>query len=138
MQSKEMFLALCLVLASMLSGCLDGSDNTKNDLNNMVDPLVQDEGHDHRNASQHQFWTDNVDFVSYNPLTKPGNAEVQVALSPDGNTYAYQAGCARCILWPRLHVFNRSCNLGTILNLLATHIEKTTRTQTQTIVSGLS
>jgi len=100
MQSKEMFLALCLVLASMLSGCLDGSDNTENDLNNMADPLVQDEGHDHRNASQHQFWTDNVDFVSYNPLTKPGNAEVQVALSPDGKTYAYQAG------WKGFHIID--------------------------------
>jgi len=95
-----MFLALCLVLASMLSGCLDGSDNTENDLNNMADPLVQDEGHDHRNASQHQFWTDNVDFVSYNPLTKPGNAEVQVALSPDGKTYAYQAG------WKGFHIID--------------------------------
>jgi len=100
MQSKEMFLALCLVLASMLSGCLDGSDNTENDLNSMVDPLVQDEGHDHRNASQHQFWTDNVEFVSYNPLTKPGNAEVQVALSPDGKTYAYQAG------WKGFHIID--------------------------------
>ena len=95
-----MFLALCLVLASMLSGCLDGSDNTENDLNSMVDPLVQDEGHDHRNASQHQFWTDNVEFVSYNPLTKPGNAEVQVALSPDGKTYAYQAG------WKGFHIID--------------------------------
>jgi hypothetical protein len=100
MQSKEMFLALCLVLASMFSGCLDNSDNKENVLNNMVDPLVQDEGHDHRNASQHQFWTDNVEFVSYNPLTKPGNAEVQVALSPDGKTYAYQAG------WKGFHIID--------------------------------
>ena len=100
MQSKEMFLALCLVLASMLSGCLDGSDNTENNLNKIVDPLVQDEGHNHRNASEHQFWTDNVEFVSYNPLTKPGNAEVQVALSPDGNTYAYQAG------WKGFHIID--------------------------------
>lgn len=95
-----MFLALCLVLASMLSGCLDGSDNTENNLNKIVDPLVQDEGHNHRNASEHQFWTDNVEFVSYNPLTKPGNAEVQVALSPDGNTYAYQAG------WKGFHIID--------------------------------
>jgi hypothetical protein len=100
MQSKEMFLALCLVLASMLSGCLDGSDNTENNLNKIVDPLVQDEGHNHRNASEHQFWTDNVEFVSYNSLTKPGNAEVQVALSPDGNTYAYQAG------WKGFHIID--------------------------------
>ena len=95
-----MFLALCLVLASMLSGCLDGSDNTENNLNKIVDPLVQDEGHNHRNASEHQFWTDNVEFVSYNPLTKPGNAEVQVALSPDGKTYAYQAG------WKGFHIID--------------------------------
>ena len=100
MQSKEMFLALCLVFASMLSGCIDGSDNMENDLDNMIDPLVQEEGHNHRNASEHQFWTDNVEFVSYNPLTKPGNAEVQVALSPDGKTYAYQAG------WKGFHIID--------------------------------
>jgi len=100
MQSKEMFLALCLVFASMLSGCLYGSDNMENDSDNMIDPLIQEEGHDHRNASQHQFWTDNVGFVSYNPLTKPGNAEVQVALSPDGKTYAYQAG------WKGFHIID--------------------------------
>ena len=58
----------------------------------MEDPLIQEEGHDHRNASQHILYTDNILPVSYNPLTAPGNAEVQVADSTDGKTYAYIAG----------------------------------------------
>ena len=64
----------------------------------MVDPLIQEEGHDHRNSSQHEFGTPNIDFVNFNPLTLPGNAEVQVADSPDGRTYAYQAG------WKEMHI----------------------------------
>ena len=64
----------------------------------IVDPLIQVEGHDHRNASQHVLYTDNIMPVSYNPLTAPGNAEVQVADSPDGNTYAYIAG------WSEMHI----------------------------------
>ena len=35
---------------------------------------------------------------SFNPLTAPGNAEVQVADSPDGRTYAYLAG------WSEMHI----------------------------------
>ena len=63
------------------------------DSNTLVtDPLIQDEGHDHRNASQHIFYTDNIQPISFNQLTAPGNAEVQVADSPDGGTYAYIAG----------------------------------------------
>ena len=42
------------------------------------DPLIQDETHDHRNASQHQFWTANIEFVGYKPLTTPGHAEIKV------------------------------------------------------------
>ena len=64
----------------------------------MLDPLMQDEGHDHRNASQHIMYTDNIQPVSFNQLTAPGNAEVQVAESPDGGTYAYIAG------WSELHI----------------------------------
>ena len=96
MQSKELALAVLLVLSSVTavsyywSTSSDSNDETNFD--KMVDPLLQDEGHNHRNASEHQLWTDNIEFVSYNALTKPGNAEVQVAKSPDGNTYAYQAG----------------------------------------------
>ena len=64
----------------------------------MLDPLMQDEGHDHRNASQHIMYTDNIQPVSFNQLTAPGNAEVQVAESPDGGTFAYIAG------WSELHI----------------------------------
>ena len=45
------------------------------------DPLVQGDGHDHSNASQHEFGTDNMELLDFNPLTTTGNAEVQV-LSP--------------------------------------------------------
>ncbi len=64
----------------------------------MFDPLMQDEGHDHRNASQHIMYTENIQPVSFNQLTAPGNAEVQVAESPDGGTFAYIAG------WSELHI----------------------------------
>ena len=77
------------------------SDETSESVNNsssMLDPLMQNEGHDHRNASQHIMYTDNIQPVSFNQLTAPGNAEVQVAESPDGGTYAYIAG------WSELHI----------------------------------
>ena len=64
----------------------------------LADPLIQTEGHDHRNASQHVLYTENIAPISYNPLTAPGNAEVQVADSPDGKTYAYIAG------WSEMHI----------------------------------
>ncbi len=64
----------------------------------MLDPLMQDEEHDHRNASQHMMYTDNIQPVSFNELTAPGNAEIQVADSPDGKTYAYIAG------WTEMHI----------------------------------
>ena len=72
--------------------------NSINDSISVLDPLLQDEGHDHRNASQHVMYTDNIQPVSFNQLTAPGNAEIQVAESPDGNTYAYIAG------WSELHI----------------------------------
>ena len=64
----------------------------------VVDPLLQDDGHDHRNASQHVLSTPNIRPLGYNPLTEPGNAEVQVAESPDGRLYAYIAG------WTEMHI----------------------------------
>jgi hypothetical protein len=64
----------------------------------IIDPLMQEEGHDHRNASQHIMYTDNIQPISFNQLTAPGNAEVQVAESPDGGTYAYIAG------WSEMHI----------------------------------
>jgi len=62
------------------------------------DPLIQEEGHDHKNASQHELGTDNMELLDFNPLTTPGNAEVQVATTPDGETYAYLAG------WNDMHI----------------------------------
>ena len=52
------------------------------------DPLIQEEGHDHKNASAHNFSTENLDLLDFNPLTTPGNAEVTIATSPDGRVYA--------------------------------------------------
>ena len=82
--------------AVMMLGSNESLDS--DDTSEMVDPLMQDEGHDHRNASQHVLFTDNIQPVSFNELTAPGNAEIQVADSPDGNTYAYIAG------WSEMHI----------------------------------
>ena len=103
MESERMALAfglvVCLIGASaalfMLS---DGPEVGDSRTSEMLDPLMQDEGHDHRNASQHIMYTDNIQPVSFNELTAPGNAEVQVADSPDGKTYAYIAG------WSEMHI----------------------------------
>ena len=62
------------------------------------DPLYQYEGHDHTNASQHEAGTENMELLDFNPLTTTGNAEIQVATTPDGETYAYLAG------WNDMHV----------------------------------
>jgi len=83
-------------LYALTTSFIEGKDSENEWI--MVDPLIQDEGHDHRNASEHEFGTPNIDFVNFNPLTLPGNAEVQVADSPDGHTYAYQAG------WKEMHI----------------------------------
>ena len=64
----------------------------------LFDPLLQEEDHDHRNASQHVLSTPNIEPLGYDPLTAPGNAEVQVAESPDGRVYAYIAG------WSEMHI----------------------------------
>ena len=74
------------------------SDKSVNTMEMWIDPLIQDEGHDHRNASQHKLFTENIQPISFNPLTAPGNAEVQVAESPDGRKYAYIAG------WSEMHL----------------------------------
>ena len=89
------FLFTASIAAIFLS---DEASESVNRSSSILDPLVQDEGHDHRNASQHMMYTDNIQPVSFNQLTAPGNAEVQVAESPDGGTYAYIAG------WSELHI----------------------------------
>ena len=95
-----MALAVCLFVAGASTFLLiQGSeDEVSSGIDAMFDPLLQDEGHDHRNASQHILYTDNIRPVSFNPLTAPGNAEVQVSDSPDGRTYAYIAG------WSEMHI----------------------------------
>ena len=80
----------------------DSPDDGGSDYEGMLDPLLQDEGHDHRNASQHIMYTDNIQPVSFNELTAPGNAEIQVADSPDCKTYAYIAG------WSEMHIVDVS------------------------------
>ena len=102
-ESERMALALglvvCLIGASAaLFMISDSPGEGASDTYEMFDPLLQDEGHDHRNASQHMMYTDNIQPVSFNALTAPGNAEVQVADSPDGKTYAYIAG------WSEMHI----------------------------------
>ena len=89
------FLFTASIAAIFLS---DETSESVNKSSSMLDPLMQDEGHDHRNASQHIMYTDNIQPVSFNQLTAPGNAEVQVAESPDGGTFAYIAG------WSELHI----------------------------------
>ena len=92
-------LAVCIIAAILATAML--SDNESTDSSGgeeLIDPLIQTEGHDHRNASQHVMFTENIRPVSYNPLTAPGNAEIQVADSPDGKRYAYIAG------WSEMHI----------------------------------
>ena len=103
MDTERMLIAAGLAVTLLIGGAavmMLGSNESldSDDTSGMVDPLMQDEGHDHRNASQHVLFTDNIEPVSFNELTAPGNAEIQVADSPDGNTYAYIAG------WSEMHI----------------------------------
>ena len=89
----------------MISSALyifSGNEGPSTSTNSIVfdseDPLFQHEGHDHSNASQHMVGTDNFEQLDFNPLTTNGNAEVQVASTPDGETYAYLAG------WNDMHI----------------------------------
>jgi hypothetical protein len=104
MDYKAVALAVVFLVGSMMVGAyalltLGGEDtNGVNQLGVLEDPLMQGDEHDHRNASSHVNYTSNIQPVTFNPLTEPGNAEIQVADSPDGNTYAYIAG------WKELHI----------------------------------
>ena len=92
MRGKEIALAFFLVLlmVSSVMFVFSGEDETKSTSENFVldsdDPLFQHEGHDHSNASQHMVGTDNIEQLDFNPLTTNGNAEVQVATTPNGET----------------------------------------------------
>ena len=93
-------LAICVIVAGTSTFMLLNGDEggVVSGSSELIDPMIQEEGHDHRNASQHIFYTENMQTVSFNSLTGPGNAEVQVADSPDGRTYAYIAG------WSEMHI----------------------------------
>ena len=102
MQTKEIALALLLVLSTVSATAYFLTN--EEDINNLpedilfADPLIQEEGHDHMEASMHNMSSGNIKQIEYNPLTNGGNAEVTVAESPDGRTYAYQAG------WSEFHI----------------------------------
>ena len=92
MQTKETALVALIVL-SLISATAyllvsDEETSLDNDVLIVKDPLLQDEGHDHMDASMHNMSSGNIEQISYNPLTNGGNAEVTVADSPDGRTYA--------------------------------------------------
>ena len=103
MGGRELLLGIFAILFLTSSAMLIFGDDVQQTSGNTLvfnaeDPLVQGEGHDHKNASQHQFGSDNMELLDFNPLTTPGNAEVQVATTPDGQTYAYLAG------WNDMHI----------------------------------
>ena len=102
MQTKEIALALLLVLSTVSATAyfLTNEEDIYNLPEDILfaDPLIQEEGHDHMEASMHNMSSGNIKQIEYNPLTNGGNAEVTVADSPDGRTYAYQAG------WSEFHI----------------------------------
>jgi hypothetical protein len=103
-RSLALGVAGILAAISVLSGIgflVYGTDAASSESGyRMIDPLIQDEAHDHRNSTEHNFSTPNIVNISFDSLTEPGNAEIQVANSPDGNTYAYIAG------WKEMHIVN--------------------------------
>ena len=80
MQTKEIALALLLVLStvSAMAYFLTSEENVNNSPENILfaDPLIQEEGHDHMEASMHNMSSGNIKQIEYNPLTNGGNAEV--------------------------------------------------------------
>ena len=107
MGAKEVGLGIMLAIlmgsATLLTfGANSSSSNQLTQPSQSEDPLFQGEGHDHSNASQHIAGTDNMELLDYNSLTTTGNAEIQVATTPDGHTYAYLAG------WNDMHIVDVS------------------------------
>jgi len=104
MGTKEILLAALLATVITSASVLVFSDFSESEAEQnsddvmAIDPLFQGEGHDHSNASQHAYGTDNFELLDYNSLTTTGNAEVQVSTTPDGRTYAYLAG------WNDMHI----------------------------------
>ena len=103
MDAQRVVLAVGLAATLLIAGAasillMKDTSNNPEGRYGMIDPLLDSEEHDHRNASEHALYTDNIQPVSFNQLTAPGNAEIQVADSPDGRTYAYIAG------WSEMHI----------------------------------
>ena len=104
MDQRQTLAAIMLAIAFLSASLwvIIGDSDKEPSITNLVettgDPLIQGEGHDHKNATQHQGGTSNIELLDFNPLTSPGNAEIQVATAPDGRVYAYQAG------WSEFHI----------------------------------
>ena len=103
MHNKEIALGLLLLLSVVSTGAyLFLEDEPESISGNSIDlgedPLIQGDGHDHMDASMHNMSSGNIKQIEYNPLTNGGNAEVTIADSPDGRTYAYQSG------WSEFHI----------------------------------
>ncbi|MDE0575208.1 MAG: hypothetical protein OSB32_06485, partial [Candidatus Poseidoniales archaeon] len=101
--AKGLIIAGLLFLASASLGIVAMMDMTsgvdaENEKSWTDDPLIQGEEHDHRETTQHNMSSSNIEFADFNELTTPGNAEVQVMSAPDGRVYAYQAG------WNDVHI----------------------------------
>ena len=101
--TKGLIIAGLLFLASASLGIVAMMDmssdmDVEEEKSLTQDPLVQGEEHDHRDPMQHNMSSSNIEYVDFNPLTTPGNAEVQVMTAPDGRVYAYQAG------WNDVHI----------------------------------
>ena len=85
-----------LGIAAMMD--FSGSVDAEDEKSLAQDPLVQGDEHDHRDPTLHNMSSSNIEYVDFNSLTTPGNAEVQVMTAPDGRVYAYQAG------WNDVHI----------------------------------
>ena len=101
--AKGLIIAGLLFLGSASLGIVAMMDMTsevdaENEKSWTDDPLIQGEEHDHRETTQHNMSSSNIEFADFNELTTPGNAEVQVMSAPDGRVYAYQAG------WNDVHI----------------------------------
>ena len=84
MDTERMLIAAGLAVTLLIGGgavMMLGSNDSldSDDTSGMVDPLMQDEGHAHRTASQPVLFTDNIHPVSFTELPAPGNAEIHVA-----------------------------------------------------------
>ncbi|MDG1524490.1 MAG: hypothetical protein P8Q90_00250, partial [Candidatus Thalassarchaeaceae archaeon] len=100
---KALIIAGLLFLGSASLGFvammdMSSDSDSSNEVLQIDDPLIQGESHDHREPTDHNMSSENIEFADFNELTSPGNAEVQVMTAPDGRVYAYQAG------WNDVHI----------------------------------